>query len=250
MKKQKEPPMLLDETNLSNIIGAANLVADRLKFLEALKFTLFDKSSKKRLKERSQLDKILEHNTWVFGEEYNLWASDQDLTTVLRTYRDKLDANFLIDEPVIKPDGRQGIVDLMLSKVQCKYRAEDIEHLIVELKSPNFVLSSKEINQIEDYALAVSEDARYRTIDGLRWHFWLVSDSYDQKVQRRIDMGPDARGRLILKGNRLSVGIMTWAEIIEDNQARLQYFKQALEHKVDNGKALTNLCEQQETVVK
>ena len=242
--------MLLDETNLSNIIGAAKLVADRLKFLEALKFILFDKSSKKRLKERSQLNTILEHNTWVFGEEYNLWASDKDLTTVLRTHRDKLGANIVIDEPVTKSDGRRGIVDLMLSKVQRKYRADDIEHLIVQLKAPKIVLSSKEIDQIEDYSLAVSEDPRFRTIDELRWHFWLVSDGYDQNVQRRIDGGPDRHRRLILKGNRLSVGIMTWSEILEDNQARLEYLKQALEHKVDNGRALTYLCEQHETVAK
>ena len=236
--------MLLDETNLSNIIGAAQLVADRLNFLEALKLVLFDKCTNKRLKERSQLHKILEQNTWIFGEEYNLWASDKDLTTVLRTHRDKLDANIVIDEPFTKPDGRRGIVDLMFSKVQRKHRADDIEHLVVELKSPKIVLSSKEINQIEDYAGAVSEDSRFHTIDGLRWHFWLVSDDYDQKVQRRIDMGPDPRRRLILKGDRLSVGILTWAEIIEDNQARLQYLKQDLEHKVDDGRALTYLREQ------
>lgn len=240
-KKQKELAMLLDETNLSSIISAAKLVADRLKFLDALKFMLFDKEAKKQLKERRQLHRILEQNTWVFGEEYNLWASDKDLTTVLRIHKSKLDANIVIDEPVTKPDGKRGIVDLMFSKAQRKHRADDIEHLIVELKAPKVVISSKEVNQIEDYAGAVSEDLRFHTISGLRWHFWLVSDEYDQNVKRRIDYGPDPRRRLILKGDKLSVGIMTWAEIIEDNLARLQHLKKALEHKVDDEKALTFL---------
>jgi hypothetical protein len=49
-------------------------VADRLKFLEALRFILFDYEAREKLRERSQLHKILEQNTWIFGEEYNLWA--------------------------------------------------------------------------------------------------------------------------------------------------------------------------------
>ena len=249
-KKRKELVMLLDETNLSGIISAAKLVADRLKFLDALKFILFDKTAKKRLKERSQLHKILEQNTWVFGEEYNLWASDKDLTNVLRVHKDILDPNIVIDEPVTTSEGKRGIVDLMFSKVQRKYRANDIEHLVVVLKSPNVVLSTKDMNQIEDYAGAVFEDPRFHPVDGLRWHFWLVSDEYDDKVQWRINGGPDRRGKYIAKDYRISVGIKTWAEIIADNQARLQYLKRSLEHKVDDGKALAYLREQHGDLVK
>jgi hypothetical protein len=87
-RKQKELAELLNETNLSGIISAATLVADRLKFLEALRFILFDYETRQKLRERSQLHKILEQNTWIFGEEYNLWASDKDLTTVLKAHRD------------------------------------------------------------------------------------------------------------------------------------------------------------------
>jgi hypothetical protein len=82
-RKQQELATLLDETDLSGIISAAKLVADRLKFLQGLQVILFDHEAKDRLKERSQLHKILESNTWIFGEEFNLWASDRELTTVL-----------------------------------------------------------------------------------------------------------------------------------------------------------------------
>jgi hypothetical protein len=43
------------------------------------------------LKERSQRHKILETNTWIFGEEFNLWASGRGLTTVLKVHKEKLD---------------------------------------------------------------------------------------------------------------------------------------------------------------
>jgi hypothetical protein len=108
-RKQQELARLLDETNLSGIISAATIVADRLKFLTALQYVLFDYDAKQKLKERSQLHKILEQNTWIFGEEYNLWASDKGLTTVLKAHKKKLDPNLVIDEPVKVIDKKRGV---------------------------------------------------------------------------------------------------------------------------------------------
>ena len=94
-RKQKELAVLLEETDLSAIISAATMVADRLKFPQGLRIILFDHEAKDRLKERSQLHKILETNTWIFGEEFNLWASDKELTTVLKVHKEKLDPDLL-----------------------------------------------------------------------------------------------------------------------------------------------------------
>jgi hypothetical protein len=101
--------------------SAATLVADRLKFLEALRFILFDYDARHKLRERSQLHKILEQNTWIFGEEYNLCASDKDLTTVLKAHREKLDPDLVIDDPVKVINKTRGIVDLMLSRAQRRH---------------------------------------------------------------------------------------------------------------------------------
>jgi hypothetical protein len=56
---------------------------DRLDFIAALSMLVFDPKSKQQLLERSQLHKILENRTWIFGEEFNLSASDKSLTDVL-----------------------------------------------------------------------------------------------------------------------------------------------------------------------
>ncbi len=127
-RKQKELAALLDETDLSGIISATSLVADRLKFLQGLGIILFEYEMKSRLKERTQLHKIIEQNTWIFGEEYNLWASDKELTTVLKVDRDKIDPELIIDDPVKVINKKRGIVDLMLSRVQKRHRANDMEH--------------------------------------------------------------------------------------------------------------------------
>lgn len=241
--KQKELAILLDETDLSAIISAATMVADRLKFLQGLRIILFDHEAKNRLKERSQLHKILETNTWIFGEEFNLWASDKELTTVLKTHKEKLDPDLMIDEPVKLLIRKRGIVDLMLSRVQKRHRADNYEHLVVELKAPKVKLTSKETTQIMDYALSVSGDPRYHRVNGVRWHFWLVSDEYDDYVQSMLEGGPDRERRLIHRTDKVSVGVKTWGEILDENNARLQFVKEALEHNADDGRALTFLEE-------
>ena len=242
-RKQQELAKLLEETDLSGIISAATLVADRLKFLQALRFILFDYAARQKLKERSQLHKILEQNTWVFGEEYNLWASDKDLTTVLKAHRDKLDPGLIVDDPVKVVNKKRGIVDLMLSRAQRRHRADDIEHLVIELKAPKVVLNASHLDQIETYALAVQEDSRFHRVPGLRWHFWLISDEYNKQVEARIRNGPDPLRRLIQKGPSVSIGVKTWGEILEENHARLQFVKDKLEHHADEDQALAHLEE-------
>lgn len=242
-RKQKELAILLDETDLSHIISAATMVADRLKFLQGLRIILFEREAKNRLKERTQLHKILETNTWVFGEEFNLWASDKELTTVLNIHKSKLDPDLIIDEPVKLLTRKRGIVDLMLSRAQKRHRADDYEHLVVELKAPKVRLGSKEIVQIKDYAMSVSRDPRYHRVGGVRWHFWLVSDEYDDYVDAEINGGPDPERRLIHRSSNVSIGVKTWGEILDQNHARLQFVKDALEHNADDGQALAYLQE-------
>ena len=112
-RKQEELAGLLREASLSSIISAAKIVADRLKFLAGLEQILFDTEMKAQLKERSQLHKIVEDNTWLFGEEYNLSVSDRGLTTVLQKHRkilgDDVSATTLVCHtlPALKPRRRR-----------------------------------------------------------------------------------------------------------------------------------------------
>jgi hypothetical protein len=242
-RKQRELATLLQETTLSAIITAAKTVADRLKFISALESIVFDPETKGRLKERTQLHKILAENTWIFGEEYNLWVSDKDLRRVLEKHRDYLDPDISIDEPVKVIGKARGIIDLMFSRSTRRHRANDIEHMIVELKAPRVKIGAKEITQAKQYAIAVTSDERFSTVDGVRWHFWLISNAYDDFAKHEIESGPDRERRLIAKGPRHIVGIKTWGELIEDNRARLQFFQEHLQHSADESTAIKYLQE-------
>jgi hypothetical protein len=84
-EKQEELAELLDQTSLSAIIESSKLVADRLTFLKGLEELLLNKESKKELDERSQFHKILEEETWIFGEEFHLTTSDETLTILIKS---------------------------------------------------------------------------------------------------------------------------------------------------------------------
>jgi hypothetical protein len=242
-RKQEELAKLLQETTLSAIITAAKTIADRLKFLTGLGSILFEPETKGRLKERSQLHKILAENTWIFGEEYHLWVSDRGLTQVLRKHKEHLDPAILIDEPVKAVGKSRAIVDLMLSRTVHRHRADDFEQLVVELKAPAVKIGPKEITQTLQYAMAVAGDERFKTVPGVRWHFWMISNELTDYAEGVIDGGPDRSRRLIHKSGNISVGIKTWGEMLEENRARLQFFQEHLQYDADESEALRHLQE-------
>lgn len=131
----------------------------------------------------------------------------------------------------------------MFSRATRRHRAHDIEHVIVELKAPRVKIGAKEITQAKQYAIAVTSDERFSTVDGVRWHFWLVSNTYDDFAKYEIEAGPDRERRLIAKGTRHIVGIKTWGELIEENRARLQFFQEHLQHTADESAAIKYLQE-------
>lgn len=240
-RKQKELAELLKETSLSSIIAASKTVADRLKYISGLESIIFDPENKRTLKERSQLHKIVADNSWIFGERYNLWVSDKDLKKVLIYYKEKLKIDIDIEEPVKVIDKKRGIIDLMLSRSARGYSPGNLEHLVVELKAPKVKIGNHDTSQIKRYAFAVKSDERYASIENVKWHFWLIGNECDEYTSMELNGGPDPNNRILHKENNLTVYVKTWAEIIEENKSRLQFFKEKLEYSMDDDSAMEYL---------
>lgn len=181
--KQEELAKLLEKTTLSSIITASKVVADRLDFIKGLEVLVFSPESREVLLERSQLHRILVDHTWLFGESFNLTVDDQSLTEVLKKHLKLLGRSELsADDPVMREDGTVGIVDLMLSRRVPGPRAEEREHLVVELKRPNVPIDSEAATQIKTYAHAVVRDERFKDTK-TRWTFLGVSNEITGDVQ-------------------------------------------------------------------
>lgn len=244
-RKQEELAELLRDVSLSAIIGAAKIVTDRLRFLTGLDAILFDAEPKKRLKERSQLHRIIAQNCWLFGEEYNLSVDDQSLTEVLRKHKKLLGDDLVIDAPVKHISKTRGIVDLMLSKAIRQHRANTLTHLVVELKAPAIKINDDEVTQIEKYAFSVMKDERFKNVN-TTWVFWVISDDLGDYATQRIQ---DGSGLIYTKAN-VSIFVKTWAQVLDENRARLQFFQERLEYQADKESSLKHLQERYDEFLK
>ena len=132
----------------------------------------------------------------------------------------------------------RGIVDLMLSRAIRRHKADEITHLVVELKAPKVKIDKDEVTQLEEYALSVMADERFRGVN-TTWVFWAISDDYGDYAKHRMINA----NRQIHERDNVSISVKTWAQVIGDNRARLQFFQEHLEYEADKGASLQHLQE-------
>ena len=240
-ERLEELSTLLEDTTLSAIISTSKMIADRLLFLKGLEGIVFDVELKQRLKERSQLHRILAETTWVFGNAYSISVDDESLTEVLRKHRHLIGDETAIDEPVKRIDDTVGIVDLMLSRSIPKNHVNQREHLIVELKAPKVVIGQKEIGQIKSYAFAVAKDERFRSIE-TRWVFWLVSNDIDDYADMEMQQDVQKEGAIYrIAGSDqfdIAIFIKPWSQILDENKRRYEFVMNRLNISITKDKGL------------
>ncbi len=142
----------------------------------------FDDSIKAN--EIDHLQKIIEKNTWIFGEQYALLAAAEDtFNTALKNYRKKIYDEDEYDK--IKNKFKNGQVDIFLCKQNKTY--DKIDNIIIELKHPKKPLCSKHIEQIKKYHEVIISDAQFNG-EYVEWTYILIGSKFDSKgyIEREI----------------------------------------------------------------
>jgi hypothetical protein len=238
---QDDLAQLLEKTSLSSIISSAKLVANRLDFIRGLELMLFGKDSKQKLLERDQLHQVLAKETWMFGEEFHLSNNEETLNEVLVKFREEILKPLADDSPVTLEDGSTGRIDLMLARSVPQPRADEREHLVVELKRPAKKICTKVLGQIEDYAIAVAKDERFRDTK-TKWVFWAISNEMTDEARRKARQRDRPEGLVYDDPElRITVWAKTWGQLIQDCKGRLNFFKEKLDYEATHDSALTYL---------
>lgn len=246
-RQLEELARLVQETSLQSIISASREIANRLKFLTALNALIFDKNMGDTIKERSQLQRLLVENSWIFGEENRLMVDDKSLDECLKQHAQA--KNIVVAKGAVRHATKtRGIVDLMFGLQRASYKADGLEHLIVELKSPAVTIGQQEVGQVEGYVGAITGDPRFDT-SKTRWTFWALSRRVDPEYLR-IRQVPHAEQGVITNQERLVVMVKTWAQVIEENRARMKFFQDGLQFRVTKAEALRHLKEGYESILK
>lgn len=242
--RQSELAELLQHTTLSAIIETSKMVTDRLRFLAGLQELLFKPESKRALKERSQLHRILENETWIFGEEYLLTSSDENLTTVLKKHINRLRPNVRQEKkpkPVQRDDGSEAVIDLLLGREIPAYASTRRQFLVVELKRPSQPINLEVKAQIESYAIAVARDERFDKTNSY-WSFLAISNEMTEEAEITITQQGKAYG-LFQDNPHLKIGLATWSEILGASRARLEAFRTKLNYTATTDQGIAFLHE-------
>ena len=103
------------------------------------------------------------------------------------------------------------------------------------MKAPDLVVDISESDQLDSYASAVVQDARFSDTN-TEWDFWLVTGEMTERLRQRSSQKDRPRGLLFepdLPGAphaKVRIWVRTWGEIIEDAKRRLSYFQDQLHH--------------------
>ncbi len=116
----------------------------------------------KKVLERKHLHKIIEKETWIFGDEFVLGASDVNLKNVLKSHLAAIGRDDF-ESIVVNGDNHElhDIPDVCLWKQYNNGKNGYFRNLVVELKRPSVNAGIDEYNQIMNYANKVSADLRF-----------------------------------------------------------------------------------------
>lgn len=225
--KAEELSSLFQWTSLSSIIEASKMVTERLQFLGGLQELLFEIGNKRSFRERGQLHRMLASEAWIFGEEFQLSSSDENLNTVLRKHIGLLGGGKeCLRKAVVRDDGTEGVVDLVMGREVPAYASIRREFLVVELKRPSRRIDLAAKAQIESYAMAIATDERFDT-NHTHWTFLAISNEITREAARTLGYASGAFG-CFHEDPTLRIGLATWGGILNASRVRLEAFRTKL----------------------
>lgn len=227
---------LLKTNELDNIIHTIQMVNDRHTTVDALKAIIYNKDL--NALEPDHLQRVLDYNFWVFGEQYSLVASTEDkfekaLSEYLYLLRD--DDNEEKQDVTMESPDKNKEMDLFL----CRKSVENnrIHNLVIELKRPSVLLGEKEVSQIKKYQRAIFSDDRFNG-DNTHWDFILVGNKFNTSgfIEGEIDTneghGEKDNGLIFSKDN-CKIYVRKWSDVFADIECRYKFLQDQLNTKRD-----------------
>ncbi len=224
---------LLRRTSLSSIIAVADLLVDRLRFLEELGVLVYGDPAK-WVKERRQLHKIIEGHTWVFGEQFHLMGSDRPLSKLLHDVATALDAEHPEDLIDVDPELRD-IPDLYLACTQWNEGAKFHQHLVVELKRPSVKIGISHVSQLNRYATKIVESPVWgQKSNSHRFTFVLVSAQISDAVTKSYQRGeePGLLSRPSLQ-HPSELWALRWSDYLDRRREELKFLEDQIDITAD-----------------
>lgn len=220
----------LKTTKMSSIVRTIELISDRYKSVEEFKRLVFDPEM--YAGEVPHLQKMMERNYWLIGEEYQLLtAAEPKFEEALRRYTYLLNGDN--EKKAVDHESKNKEMDLFL--VRQGKRNKKIENVVLELKHPkNVLLGKKEIDQVYEYYQVIKSDARFNG-SNTDWKFYLIGNKFDSTgyVQSQIDsLKLHGEPGLVFKGE-YKLFVFKWSEIFAEFELKHDFLNEKLNLELD-----------------
>ncbi len=227
-EEQKDLLDILNRTSLSSIVKTIKEIDHRLEVLNALEILISE--HEQETLEVKHIQKILDENFWLFGEQFRLFSSTEGaLKNVLVKYAQEI-LNIEDPELTTTPNGE---VDLFLTKTESL--GDYTKNIIVEIKRASIKLNkNREYSQIDAYKDKILEQNLCNGVNQF-WEFYLIGKDYDNGIAELIESaqnhGERQRGLTInSKDGRVKVYVRKWSDIlIVEWGTKMKYLKEKLE---------------------
>ncbi|WP_346971558.1 hypothetical protein, partial [Clostridium perfringens] len=234
--ERKNLNKVLEKTTLSKIVRTVSIIQNRLKVIEILKVLIYDQTN--FTNERDHIQKIIEENYWLFGEQYNLVSADKNFEKLIENYSYLIDGlsekefNKIEKENKLDPSKRYRRPDIFICRsrsVQYENSTEGEEHIIVELKAPSVTLNKKIYRQVEDYMETITELQLFNS-KLRKWKFIMISNKVDDYILKEYETWKEKGKNCLVKqlGN-YEIYAMTWDDVFKSFEINNRYLLQRLE---------------------
>lgn len=220
---------LLKKTPLPNVMKLANEVSHRLRLVSYLEL-LFMKGGEDNIniKERSQLQKLINENMWLLSEDFAFYTADKSLNTWAKQTIEKLKLK-TVELDLNKISGTD-IPDYVICSHK-KGRDDHYDYLVVEIKRPDYILNQdnvyKETQEYMDQIIELSPSDKNKS----SWEMWFLVTKINSSVKNWKDR---KRGlQLEPEDSNYKIYIKEWGEIIQQKKAELDYLNKTLDLKID-----------------
>ncbi|MGK0290606.1 MAG: hypothetical protein ACI86H_002065 [bacterium] len=228
---------LLERTSLENITKTVEYISDRLKIINYFSQIIYD--HKKFALEVPHIQKVIENNLWLFGEQYHLLTSEEDkFDQALRNLNVFRDGTTHFNK-LTHPDKNKEM-DIFAAQRGFKVDDEGKEYyhnIVIELKRPSIKLTDKELDQIKTYKNIIDAEPQFDTESSV-WDFILVGNEISNSSHTASNLKAELKSNkihseqgLILKDGKIRIYIKTWKQILNDFELRYNELSEKLKLK-------------------
>ncbi len=226
---------ILKRTTLSNIIKTIKEIDHRLDVIDKLKVLLSEHEEKTL--EVKHLQKILDENFWLFGEQFRLFSSTEGPMDekIIKYAKEVLE----IEDPKLETSPK-GEVDLFLTKTEST-SANKKHNIIIEIKRFSKTLGKKEYDQIESYMDGIVSQTLSNG-ENQYWEFYLIGKDYEKYIKGKIESakpyGEKDRGLCYnINDGKVKIYVRKWSDILEvEWDYKMKYLKEKLKIQAKQAK--------------